>query len=107
MVAYLLTDIVVVGREETDKDGDGALLDDDPGLLRGARGDVGKGPGGFELELRVVVVREELDEAGNDSGGDDLLDGGVALNREELPELGGALELLLGILGHHAGDHLG
>lgn len=45
----LLADVEDGGGEELDEDGDGARLDDDLGMLRGSRGDVGKGPGGFEL----------------------------------------------------------
>jgi hypothetical protein len=63
-----------------------------------ARGEVGEGPGGLELERWAVVEAEELDEARNDAGRDHLAQGRV-LDREELPELGHALELLLWVFG--------
>jgi hypothetical protein len=63
-----------------------------------ARGEVGEGPGGLELERWAVVEAEELNEARNDAGRDHLAQGRV-LDREELPELGHALELLLWVFG--------
>ena len=32
------------------------------GLIRSSAGDVGQGPGGLELQHRVVAVAEELDQ---------------------------------------------
>lgn len=54
-----------------------------------------------------VGAPEELDEAGDDAALDHLLDGRVALLREELAELHRRVELLIGLVGEDALDHGG
>ena len=99
---------VVVGRhEKTDEDGDSTDLNDDLGMIGRAGCNVGKGPGGLELKRRAVVPLEELDEAGDDAGINDLLDGRVLLDGKQPAELRGTLGLDGGIVAHHTGDHLG
>lgn len=49
---------------------------------------------------------EELDEAGDDSALDNLLDRRVALLGKELAELGRAVELGVDAVRENAGDHL-
>jgi hypothetical protein len=92
----LLADIGFGALKQLDKDGHGAGVDDDLCLLGGTRGNVGQGPGSLELD-KSVRRAEEFDETADDVGLDDLLDGRVALFRQELAELccGGNLVLNL------------
>ena len=75
----LLADVVGRGAEELHKDGDGARIDHDAGVLRGAGRDVGERPRRLELELGEVGALEELDEVRHDASLDHLLDRGAAL----------------------------
>jgi hypothetical protein len=56
-------------------------------LLGRTGGDDAEGPRGLDLELREFVVRKELNQARHDPGGDDLRDGRVVLQAEELTQL--------------------
>lgn len=49
---------------------------------------------------------EELDEAADNTGLDNLLDRWVSLLRKELSELGGGLNLEIDLVGENAGNHL-
>lgn len=52
-----------------------------------------------------VITPEELDETSDDTALDNLLDGRVALLREKLAELGGRVELLVGLVREDSLDH--
>lgn len=56
----------------------------------GSRGHVGEGPGRLELQCGFLVQRQEVHEAGQQPGVDDLLQGRVPLLGEQLP--GGGVE---------------
>lgn len=58
------------------------------------------------LQRTVEVVLEELDEAGQDAGLDDLVDGRVGLAAQQLAELLRSLELLLEVIAVQRLDHL-
>ena len=92
----LLANIRLGALEQLDKDGDGTGVDNDLCLLSGARGNVGQSPGSLELDQGVRRA-EKLYETADDVGLDDLLNGRVALFRQELAELccGGNLVLNL------------
>ena len=102
----LLADIGHGAEKEVNKVWDGTGPDDNLGLLRRARGDIGEGPGSLELERRGVVVGKELDELGDNTGRNHLFDRGVALLGEQLPELGGGHNLLLKGSASDASNHL-
>ena len=51
----LLTNVHVRRLQQLQEVWDGAGLDNGAGLVRGATGDVGQGPGGFELEGGTVL----------------------------------------------------
>mmetsp|Transcript_47674 Transcript_47674/g.132295 ORF Transcript_47674/g.132295 Transcript_47674/m.132295 type:complete len:320 (+) Transcript_47674:738-1697(+) len=59
----LLGHVVVDALEQPAEDRDGARVDHNLGLVRGARRNVRERPRGLELQRRVVVGLEELDEA--------------------------------------------
>ena len=48
--------------QEFDKDRNSSFLNEDLDVVVFARGDVGEAPGGFELELGVVSLLDEVDE---------------------------------------------
>lgn len=50
---------------------------------------------------------EELDEARNNTTRDNSFYRGILLLGQKLAELGGALQLLIDIVRHNTGDHLG
>ena len=50
---------------------------------------------------------QELDESGNNSATDDLVDGRVALLGEKLAETGGCSKLIINVLGHDTLNHGG
>jgi hypothetical protein len=94
----LFADIEDRIREEFDEYGHGAGIDDDLGVLRCTRGDVGERPSRFELSTSMkqalyegaifiahldhgVRTAEELDEALDNAAFDDLLDRGIAFFR--------------------------
>lgn len=62
--------------------------------MRGAGGDVGERPRGLELQVRVVFLLDELDEARDDVGVYDHLDGGAVLDGEDLAQADDAVVLL-------------
>ena len=103
----LLADVVGGRSEELDEDGDRSRIDDDAGVLGGSGRDVGERPRSLELELGERLALEKLDKVGHHASLDDLLDGGRALDGEELAEGGGGLDLDPGIVGLDALDHLG
>jgi hypothetical protein len=49
---------------------------------------------------------EELDEAADDTGLDDFLDGRIAFFRQKLSEFGRGLDLRFDLVGEDAFDHL-
>lgn len=75
----LLADVVVGAHEQTHEDRDGAFLDHHPCVVARAAGDVGERPRGLELQSRVVIALEELDEFGHHARVDHVLDRRVAL----------------------------
>lgn len=105
--SHLLPDVLRRRGEKLDEDGNSSMVNDDAGVLRGARSDVRERPGGLELhnggegersavgarrrggapgaergsrlKLRQVVALQELHEAGHNARPDDLLDGRRAL----------------------------
>mmetsp|Transcript_29319 Transcript_29319/g.62346 ORF Transcript_29319/g.62346 Transcript_29319/m.62346 type:complete len:378 (+) Transcript_29319:679-1812(+) len=92
---------VVVGRlEQLHKDGQGAVFHDDACLFCRARGDVREYPRRFELQVGAGDLLEKDHEARHHSGTDHLLDGGILLDAQELPELLRRVELRLRIVRH-------
>lgn len=75
----LLADVVVGAHQQAHKDRDGSLLDHHAGVVAGAASDVGQRPGGLELQRRVVISLEELDELRHNAGVNHVLDRRVAL----------------------------
>ena len=74
-----------------DKGGDGSRLEDDFGVFAGSRGDVGKGPGGFEFDI-IISTGQQLDEAGDSVVLDNLIDRGLSGTRQHLSQRTGSLQ---------------
>lgn len=98
----MFTDVKDRGTEEFDKDGHSAGVDDDLGVLRSTRGNVGESPSGLKLQTgkeprsgsalrgatplgahldHGVGASEKLDKAVDDSTFDNTLDRRIALLR--------------------------
>mmetsp|Transcript_115139 Transcript_115139/g.365826 ORF Transcript_115139/g.365826 Transcript_115139/m.365826 type:complete len:583 (+) Transcript_115139:81-1829(+) len=101
----LLAHILVRRLQQLHEEGQGALLHDHAGLVRGARGDVRKHPGGLELKVRPAHLLQQQHKAGHDAGLDDLRDGRILLERQQLPELLGRVEDGVGVTGVQGNDH--
>ena len=71
----LLDNAWVVGLEQLDEERNSALVDDALALDGGSGSYVGESPGSLKLELRVLLLFNVLDHAGNKAGIDDGLDG--------------------------------
>lgn len=79
----LLANIVVGAHEQANEDRDGTLLDHHAGVVTRAAGDVGQRPGRLELEGRVVVALQELDELGHHARVNNVLDRRVTLCKKK------------------------
>lgn len=102
----LLTDIGLGAAQKLAEDRHSTSFDDHLSLLGRSGGNVGQSPGGFELN-QSVRGPEELDEAADNAGLDDALDGRVALLGKQLPEFGRSLDLRFDLFGEDTLDHLG
>ena len=54
------------------------MTEEDLGLLRGTRGHVSQGPGGFKLVVGFRILKKHSDQRRDGSSLDDGIDGGVA-----------------------------
>jgi len=75
----LFGDIGVPGAEQLHEDLDSSMIHDSLGVATGAGSDVGQGPGCLKLQLGMIVECQEVDQARNNAGVDDLLNGRIAL----------------------------
>lgn len=75
----------VWGRHQVDEGRDSPALHHSRGLIRSARGNVGKRPGCLELDRRALVHRQEADKPLNEAGIDDAVNRWVLLTGQQLP----------------------
>ena len=78
----LFTNVLLGRFKEAKEVLDRARNHDGFGLHRRARGDVGEHPCGFELEIRLIVFSEAVDEDGQHAGLNDLVDRRVLFRGE-------------------------
>ena len=74
-----------------DEGRDGSRLEDDLGVSTGSRGDVGKGPGGFEFDVSVSAA-QQFDETGDDVALNHFINGRLGGTRQHLPQRAGSLQ---------------
>jgi hypothetical protein len=101
----LFTNVRLRALQELNEDRHGTSLDDDLSLGRTARSNVGQGPSSLELD-QSMWGSEKFNESANNTGLDDLLDGGIALLGKQLSELRRSLNLEVDLIGEDACDHL-
>lgn len=75
----LLSNVVVGAHQKAHEYRHGSLLDDYAGVVARAASNVGQRPGGLELQRRVVISLEELDELRHHAGVNHVLDRRVSL----------------------------
>mmetsp|Transcript_19637 Transcript_19637/g.57016 ORF Transcript_19637/g.57016 Transcript_19637/m.57016 type:complete len:247 (-) Transcript_19637:341-1081(-) len=94
----LLSHVVIWRSQQLHKNGQCAVLNDHSCLFGGARGDVCEHPGCLELQVWPGHLLKEVYEPRYDPDVDDLLDGGILLDAEQLPERLRGAEVLLRVV---------
>ena len=75
-----------LGVEQANENWNRPLLNNLSRVIACATGDVCQCPCGLELQVRKVLARQELDKSRHNTRLDNLRDGWVALDRQELTE---------------------